>query len=249
MSKNLVKQVLEHPDKDELISKLITGFKEADIYEWLKAKYNKVEEAEMVFSAKQLKIFKENYLDIYQMMQDDIQKTKDSLQANTIDELQLSVKNNSIYKSKMIAMATERLDVNRMLCNMILAVEARSAQIFDLIQENPENMRNDRISMEWFDRLGAMLDRYYKYVEQRPDQVTQVNVSHKIIDDYAIIYQDTIKDVLSEMDIELSNKFVQKLNDKMNKLKFGKQQTNITKDLTLVEAKNLSDEVTKKLSE
>jgi len=39
MNKNALKKILEHPDKDEIISKLVIGITPKDIHDWLSAKY------------------------------------------------------------------------------------------------------------------------------------------------------------------------------------------------------------------
>ena len=38
MSKNIALKILEHPDKDEIITKLLSSVPVADIHEWLVAK-------------------------------------------------------------------------------------------------------------------------------------------------------------------------------------------------------------------
>ena len=39
MNKNALKKILEHPDKDELIAKLVLDYAPKEIHEWLAGKY------------------------------------------------------------------------------------------------------------------------------------------------------------------------------------------------------------------
>jgi hypothetical protein len=253
MSKLIVKKVLEHPDKDEIISKLISGFELQDISEWLKAKYNSVEESShLFFSVKQLKTFKDEHLDIYQMVQESLQKdlntAKLSLEKVSKQELDLSIKKNPKYKEKILELATQKLDIKKMLANMIVAAEERAGQVFDLIQENPENLKNDRVVMEWFDRLGSMLEKWWKYVEEKPDQVIQHNVSIQAINDYSVVFQEAIKETLSELDIEASMKFIEILNRKLAALNDIKKYVPVkTTTEALAEVQVLDAEITQKL--
>jgi hypothetical protein len=79
---------------DEVISKLVIGISPRDIHDWLLAKYTNVSEAKFVISEKSIKSFQDNYLDIYNLIQEDLTKTKAALSNNTEDQLELAVKNN-----------------------------------------------------------------------------------------------------------------------------------------------------------
>jgi len=154
-NKVILKKVLEHPDKSELLSKLLIGISSKDIRDWLAAKYTSPAEKKFVLSEKSLDIFKDNYLDLYNTIKEDLTNTKSSLSLD--EELQLTLQDNTIYKSKMIELATGELDIRKMLGNMIIAIETRAAQIFDEIQQDPRNIntRNERLLIEYFDKLGA----------------------------------------------------------------------------------------------
>ena len=65
MSKAALKKILDHPDKDEIISKLVIGQSSKDVHDWLESKYTNVSEAKFVVSEKSLTSFQSNYLDIY----------------------------------------------------------------------------------------------------------------------------------------------------------------------------------------
>jgi hypothetical protein len=250
MNKTSLEKILQHPDKDEIISKLIIGISPKTITEWLKGKYTNVDESKFVISEKTIKSFKDNYLDIYKILKEDFDKTKNALATNAEDQLMLSVQNNPTYKNKMIELASQEIDIKKMLANMIIAIETRAAQIFDSIQEDPRNInsRNDRVLREWFDTLGANLERFHKLVNGAPDQIIQHNITLQAVDQHISVFHDVIRDVLSKMDLESSMYFMELFNERMSKLK-QPDTNNMSTEERLVEAKILNETITKKINE
>jgi hypothetical protein len=250
MNKTALKKILDHPDKDEIISKLVIGISPSDIYEWLKAKYTNVSEAKFVIAEKSVKQFKENYLDIYNMIQEDLIKTKSSLLLNTEDSLELSVKSNSAYKNKMLELANKELDVKSIITNLCVGIEVRLGQIFDEIQEDPRNIntRVDRLLIEYADTLGSIIEKYYKLTTVQPDQIVQHNVTLQVVDQHISVFHDVIKEVLSQMDLDTSLYFMEVFNDKMAKLKQPSDKAMPNTDVRLAEAKLLSETINTKIN-
>jgi hypothetical protein len=244
---NLIK-ILEHPDKEEIISKSVIGISSADIAEWLKAKYTNPGESKFVLSERSIKSFQDNYLDLYTCIKDDILKTK-QFQISPEQQLELSVKNNKAYKEKMLELAGKEVDIKTMITNMIVAIETRAAQVFDTIQDDPRNMRTDRILIEWFDLLGGTLEKYHKLVNGAPDQVVQHNVTLQVVDQHINVFYDVIREVLSQMDVETSLYFMEVFNEKMSKLKSPTSKDYANPDLRLAEAKIINENINNKLNE
>jgi len=244
------KVILEHPDRDELISKLIIGISTKDIHEFLASKYTNVGESKFIISEKLLKSFKDNYLDIYKMIQDDLSKTKSALTLNTSDDLQLAVRNNPTYKDTLLKIANNELDIKTMLVNMIMAIETRAAQVFDNIQEDPRNInsRNDRVLIEWLDLLGSNLERFNKVVLGVPDQVVQHNVTVQHIDQYTAVFCDAIKRTLSQLDIETSLYFMEVFNEEISKVKMPVEAKITPTEERLADVKILHEDINKKLN-
>lgn len=247
-TKNSAVRILEHPDKEEIISKLILVGEPSDISEWLKAKYTNPGESKFHLSEKILKSFQENYLDLYVAIKEDIIKTKE-MQISPEQELELSVKNNKTYKEKMLELAGKEVDIKSMITNMIVAIETRAAQVFDSIQEDPRNMRTDRVLIEWFDLLGGTLEKYHKLVNGAPDQIIQHNVTLQVVDQHINVFYDVIKEVLSQMDIETSLYFMEVFNEKISKLKAPSDKDFANPELRLAEAKIINESINNKLNE
>jgi hypothetical protein len=174
MNKPAYKKILEHPDKDEIISKLVIGISASDIHEWLKIKYSAVSEAKLVLSEKHIKSFNDNYLDFYNDMLQDVAATKTGMTNKPEDELKLAVRNNPTYKDALLKVANNELDIERIMATMAINVETRMAQVFDEMMEDPRNINTkvDRLFAEYADILGNLLDKYHKWKEKpAADQV------------------------------------------------------------------------------
>jgi hypothetical protein len=250
MNKNALKKILEHPDKDELIAKLVLDYAPKEIHEWLAGKYTNVSEAKFVIAEKSIKVFKENYLDVYSMIREDMLKTKQALATSTEDQLELAVKSNPTYKSKMLELAGKEIDVRQMVAQLCLAIETRLGQVFDEIQEDPRNINTkiDRVLIEYGELLGGLLEKYYKFTENPADLVIQHNVTLQAVDQHISVFHDVIRDVLSQLDLESSMLFMELFQEKMAKLKMPAQEQPLNTDMKLAEAKILNETINKKLN-
>ncbi len=249
-SKIATKKILDHPDKDEIINKLLIGISPKDVNEWLASKYTNVSEAKFVIAEKALKAFQDNCLDIYSALKADVSNTQFALANGTQDSLQLAVQDNATYKSIMLATATNELDIKKMLANAILAIETRSAQIFDQIQADPSiiSTREERLLTEYFDRLGTMIEKYSKYVLGSPDQIVQHNHLVQHMDLHISVVQEAIRETLAEMDLESSLRFMEIFPEKMNRLRLPTEREMKTEE-KLAEVKILSETINAKLNE
>jgi hypothetical protein len=250
MNKNALQKILDHPDKDEIIAKLILDISPKDIHEGLAGRYTNVSEAKFVIAEKSLKTFKDNYLDVYNMIQEDITKTKQAVATSTEANLELAVRNNSTYKSKMLELAENKLDVRQMVAHLCLAVETRLGQVFDEIQEDPRNInsRVDRVLIEYGELLGGLLEKYYKFTESPADLTIQHNVTLQVVDQHISVFHDVIREVLSQLDLESSMLFMELFNEKMSKLKPPTPEAIPNTDIKLAEAKLLNETINKKLN-
>lgn len=250
MSKAALKKILDHPDKDEIISKLVIGQSPKDVHDWLDNKYTNVSEAKFVVSEKSLTSFQSNYLDIYNLIQEDLSKTKVAIATNTEDQLDLAVKNNPAYKNIMLNTASKQLDVRNTIAHLCVAIETRLSQVFDEIQEDPRNINTkvDRLLIEYAEVLGNILEKYYKFTENPADQVIQHNMTIQVVDQHISVFHDVIKEVLSNMDLETSMYFMEVFNEKMTKLKAPDKDASPNIDMQLAEAKLLSETINKRVN-
>lgn len=250
MNKNALQKILNHPDKDEIISKLVIGISPKDVHDWLAAKYTNVSETKFVIAEKSVKSFQDNYLDIYNTIYEDLAKSKSALATSTEDQLLLSVQNNPTYKNKMLETVGKELDIRSMVTTMCAAIETRVAQVFDEIQEDPRNIntRIDRLLIDYMEVLGGLLEKYYKFTEVPATQVVQNTVNIQVTE-HISVFHDVIKKVLSQMDLEASMYFMETFQEEMAKLKPPTEKEIPNTEIRLAEVKLLNETINKKINE
>lgn len=242
-------KILNHPDRDELISKLLLGISPYDITANLTARYTNPNEKQFILAESTLKSFKTNSLDLYKILKEDLSKTQAAL-ATTDQELALAIKGNSAYKETMLQLAGKELDVKSMIVNMITALNTRIEQIFNEHQLDPSNIntRTERLFNEMIAQWKGVMELYHKYVLQSPDQIIQHNMTITHIDQYTIAIQEAVKETLMEIDYEASMRFLQLIGEKLEKLKMPIEQTILSADERFSEVKIINEEIGKKLN-
>jgi hypothetical protein len=250
MNKPTYKKILEHPDKDEIISKLVMGISTKDINEWLRDKYTSINEPKFIISEKIIKSFQATYLDFYNDIHQDLSKTKTAIVSSTEDQLELAVKGNSAYRSAMVKMAKGELDIRQIIATLAFNIEARIVQIFDEIQEDPRNIntRVDRLLLEYADTLGGLLDKFHKFTEVPVNQVVQHNVTLQVVDQHISAFHDVMKEVLAQMDLETSLYFMEVFAQKMAKFKMPEKDGLPSTEMKLAETKLLNETINQKLN-
>lgn len=251
MNKTALKKILEHPDKDEIISKLIIGIPSKDIYEWLINKYTNVGEAKLIIAEKSIKSFQDNYLDVYITIKEDFSKTKAALEIGTVEKLELSIKDNPEYKAAVLQTVGKELDIKNSLQHLCFTVETRLGQISDSIQEDPRNIntRIDRVFIEYINAFTGLLEKAYKIINNGPDQVIQHNITVQHIDQHISVFYEVIKKVLSQMDLESSMYFMELFNEEISKIKDPANKVIQPVEERMAEAKILNETINKKINE
>jgi hypothetical protein len=245
MSKALAKKILEHPDKDEIVSKLVAGSTSAEVSEWLKGKYVNPGETRFALSADALNKFSDGYLDFYLQIRDDVIKTKENKPIER--QLRDSIKNNKSYKERLNEIVGTEVDIKKTIRQLIVMIEARAEQVFDEIQNDPSEFRGDNILINWFNTLLAALEKGNKLLNDAPDQVIQHNVTVQVVDQHVNVFYEAIKETLETLDYESSLKFMEMFNQKMLLVKATEEVRPATADVRLAEAKLLSEKFTNKM--
>jgi len=245
MTQPAYQKILQHLDKDEIINKLCIGQSVDDIHEWLTLKYT---DKKFVLSKKLLTNFKDDYLDFYNTVKNDIDQSK--LALATQQEIELNLKNNSAYKSAINKMANSELDYRTMLNTCAFNIEQRLAQIYDLIQEDPNtvNSKLDSLIIRYVEVFGALLEKIYKFTEGSQASTIVNNISiNQGFDPHINIILNTVKEVLSQMDLESFQMFMESYNEKISNLKPA-EPNKINLEARAAEVKILHEDINRKLN-
>lgn len=234
-------KLLSHPDKDEIISKLVSGVPPKTVSEWLRLKYNSKEHSHLRLSVQNLREFVNNNLDLYNQVQKDVLAVANGQKAPP-KPIAESLRNNKTYKERLNEIADNELNINKTLSDVIYIIKVRAEQVFDKIQENPSNIKPDYALIKWFEILFNAIEKYDKIVNKSPDQVIQHNISIQMVDNYAAIFQDTIREVVSMVDPDTGLLIMEKISDRLSQLKEPVQET-LSQDKRLAQAQIISNTV------
>lgn len=243
---NIAIQILSHPDKDEIISKLISGAPSADIHEWLEAKYTNDGEQKFVISTKSILLFQKDYLDFYTIIKEDLSKTKIQ-KMSPEEELKMEIQGNPSYHKSLEQYLNSEVDIKIIAKRLAAAVEARAAQVFDLIQEDPRNIKMDRTLIEWFNTLLMITEKFETIQTGTADQINiQNNINIQVVDSHINVVYNIIKDILAKLDYDTSLLFIDMFKEEMQKLKDATGELAPVED-RLSEAKLIENSVAIKL--
>jgi hypothetical protein len=196
--------ILTHPDKEELLSKLLTGTAPKEINQWLRLKYSDKEQKHLIISVKCLQDFaKSEYSSIYNQYTQEI--TESIQRGQPIDKkVSESLLNNKTFKERLSEHALKEIDVRERFLSIDLIIRDRIEQVFDKMQENPGGWKGDYVILKWIEQYLNMVEKYDRSQNNKPDQLIQHNYTVQYIDRQTAAIQNAFKKVLSRVDPELA---------------------------------------------
>lgn len=242
---NVAQIFLAHPDKDEIVSKLLLGISPSDISEWLGAKYSEVNDQRLALSINFIKKVQDDYLDFYTQVKDDLEKRRSPDLV-----LQEDIQGTPAYQKALEKYIDSEIDVKVIVKRMVVNVEARISQMYDIIQEDPRNFKADRTLLEWFNTLGGVLEKYDGIINGNQEQVNiQNNINIQVLDTHMNAIYDIIREILTMLDYETSLRFIELWTERTQSLLKAPDQQIIPVEQRLVEVKKTEQSVEKALNQ
>lgn len=245
-NQKIAQKILSHPDKETIIAKLIANVSISDIKEWLSSAYTNPEEEIFILSEKTISLFKDDYLDFYNIVKEDLSKNNKQPILYS-EELQKELDGNLTYKKTLEEVANNELDIKMIAKNLAAAIQARATQVFDIIQEDPRNVKMDRVLVEW---LNLLLLTIEKFDQIQAGNINQTNVHNNInitiVDDHINMIYNLIRNILSEIDYDASLLFIERFSEEISKLKLQQPEI-LPQEERLSEIKLLDNTITNKL--
>lgn len=240
-----ITNIMDHPDKEEIISKLITGVDIRIISEWLKIKYPGKDQGALRLTMSMLNAFvKSQYMDFYNDMKKDVQAVQAGHHDKVNKKISDSIKNNKTYAERLNDIAEEEIDIKRALKNLCIVGNSRMEQIFDKIQEDPSVVgKSDEIFIKFMTQMTTLIEKVDKIVNNKPDQVIQHNYTVAYADNIIAQFQDIFREVvIASLDTETSMLILDKFADAMNKAKPINQE-NVTQESKRLEVGRLKNKL------
>lgn len=219
MSKSIAEKIYQHPDRDEIIAKLLNSISPSDIAEGLNLRYQEVESKKFQLSERMIREFQKDYLDFYLTMKNDLAIVQAPSTPASATLLQ-TLNNNIDYKEALTKYANTELDIKERIAKLCSVIEVRTEQMFNIIQEDPENYRADRVMIEWLLLLKDTLHELREASETSPDAISiQNNISIQVLDTHMDAVFGIIREILTKLDYDTSLLFIDMWQEAMGDLK------------------------------
>lgn len=215
-------RIVNHPDRDKIIKRLLEGDPPRTIGEYLRLRYDGKDEVHLRLPVTLLKEFKDNYLKRHKFLDRIVKGDQRDIIDKKIAE---SLMNNKSWRQRLEESVEKEVDFKNKIQQLCILVEARVEQVFDQIQRDPTTFKGDYVLINYIDKLTNLLEKGNKLVNDIPDTLIQNNISIQMVEHHSMIFQDAIREVIAELDPETSNLVMDKLNEKLNQLKPEKSPT------------------------
>lgn len=232
------KKIIEHPEHQSIIDKLLMGEKPSDIASYLKYKYDKPDENHLRLSASLLDQFLKTYLNASEFVDKLVKDSK----SNSLDkQIPASLLNNSTWQERIANLADDKINIEKKLIQHMELLERRMEQIYDKIQENPGNTKLDYVLTKYFELSSIHMEKIDKIVNKSPDQRIEHTYSVQMISEHSNAIQEALRKVISRLPPEQSFEIMQMLNEELSSLKTSAPQVltpkMISKEVEIIDSK------------
>jgi len=210
------KKILNHPDKELVISKLLEGDSVKEVERWLKEKYPRTRRLHISYMT--LQKFRAEHLNIKGEVLDDIKNRRGEIDREASEaEARMIIKASSSYQQKLEEIASSELDVTRRLLEMDSLINSRIEYYYNMLQEGG-SLREDKIFIEYINTMKALMQDWKKYIEGVADKKIEHNINISVVNEQARVLKEAVLDVLQELNPDLVSVFVDRLDVKMRQL-------------------------------
>jgi hypothetical protein len=232
---NKPNKVFLHPEKEEIMSRLLSGESVKEIEGWLKKKHPK--KRRLWISYATLQKFRKEHLHLEKDMIEDIKaarKEQDS-ESSVLEKKALILSSNA-YQQKINEIVTTKLDSDRKLVELMNLLGTRIEYYFNMFQDpgTKTTLKEDKMFMELLNVQRTMIQDYKKYVERVADQRIEHNVNVTVVNEQITVLKNIVFEVLQSLDPSLVPLFVEKINARLLDVNHGTS----TYDTYLNEPKN-----------
>ena len=236
-------KILNHPDREEIIQKLLQGVSPNKVHDWLNEKYTEEADKQHHITVKTISDFRKKYLnlnrDAVRLLKKERQKKELGLPHNanagsfiekpgeSEEEHALRVKQTLLqvqtYRDKLKDATDAALDGPRLIRQLVALLESRLEVYFNEIASAStagETLKTDKMFAEYVNLMKDLIKDAKKIEEDynaQPDEgVVQLNVVHEQVG----MIRDIVKELLAEFAPELALEFMDRLNKRMTAAKY-----------------------------
>lgn len=235
--------ILEHPLSKEILSKLLSGTSPKDINQWLRLKYPEKDQSHLRLPQKLLKDFKNSqFTDYLPQFQQDLAEMESNRGSDNPKYISAALTNIKPYRERMKELADIRFDALLTLEKNVGIILTRFEQMYDLMQQNPTDIKFDNTLIKYFTAFKDALATIEKMKLNSTDHLTQHNFTVQMMQNYINIIQDVVRDTMAKLDPDLASQFME---DLYNRLDDIEEPQSLTPEQQLAAAQKLDAQVVK----
>lgn len=207
-------KILRHPDREEIVKKLINGESVKQIEKWLKGKYPRTKRLHVSYMT--LQKFRAQNLNIKGELLEEVKKAKEEFEQVSVDtQLRELTTNSNAYQDKIKEIASKELDVTRRLLEMDKIISSRIEYYYNILAAGG-SIKHDKIFIEYISMLKSIMQDWKKYVEGFADQKIEHNVNVQVVNTQVSILKEIVFETLQEMSPDLVPVFIDRVNRKLS---------------------------------
>lgn len=215
-------KVFKHPEKEEIIKKLLNGESVKNLEAWLKKKHPK--KRSLWISYATLQKFRKDHLHLEGDVLEDIKAARKE-QDLTSKELEAKaiIASSSAYQQKIKEIVSNELDGNRKILEMITLVGSRLEYYFNMLQTTG-TIREDRMFIELLNTQRGLVQDWKKYVDGVADKKIEHNISLNVVNEQVTVLKNIVFEVLQDLDPKMIPVFIDKVNSRLSDMNYGSNQ-------------------------
>lgn len=241
-------KILNHPDREEIIQKLVSGLSPNKVCDWLNEKYFTEEDKYLRITVKAISDFRSRYLNLnreaVRLLKKERQKKELGLPHNanagsflertdeTEEEHEIRVKEtlfqSPTYREKLKEITEATLDGPRLIKELVALIQSRLEVYFNEIASGStigNTIKADKQFAEYVSLMKDLVKDAKKIEEDYNSQPEAGQVHLNVVHEQIGIIRDIVKDLLAEFSPDLALEFTDRLNKKLTTVKYEPPRT------------------------
>lgn len=229
-------KVFKHPEKEEIIKKLLNGESVKNLEAWLKKKHPK--KRGLWISYATLQKFRKEHLHLDGEVLDNIKAARKEQDLTSRDlEARAIIASSSAYQQKLNEIVSTELDANRKILEMMTLVSSRLEYYFNMLNSGG-SIREDKMFIELLNTQRGLVQDWKKYVDGVADKKIEHNINLNVVNEQVTVLKNIVFEVLQEMDPKFVPLFIEKINSRLSDMNYGSSQYQQYKQLEVIDVED-----------
>lgn len=234
--KGTMTKILRHPDKDEIIKRILDGETAISIENWIKEKYkNSASLKRLTLNKQVIAEFRQDYLNDIKDDAKDQLKIAQTKANNAHAKNKAATEASNAYQEKLAEIKDDIIDVPRRILELSTLIESRIEKYFNALDGKSLDSRNDRMFNELITQQRGIVADWEKFVNKSPTERIQHDVNINVVTEQVNVLKSIVYEVLQECDPKLVPLFVSKLNSRLMDVNYGTNDYDKHRDRKLID--------------